>query len=84
MIKYNYTRLEGDLMYKYDSLPNEIVSQIEQDRKSGKENPFAFKDINAIRRNAGTFDSATLLRSNFIRDVDKILNCPFFIKHSFV
>ncbi len=69
-------------MYKYDSLPKEIVSQIEYDRKSGKENPFAFKDEKATRRKAGTNDTPTLFRSNFIRDVDKILNCPFYNRYS--
>lgn len=69
-------------MYKYDSLPKEIVERIEFDRKSGKVNEYAFKDNLAIRRKDGTNDVATLFRSNFIRDIDKILNCPFYNRYS--
>lgn len=69
-------------MSKYDALSNEIINQIESDRKLNKINPFAFKDENATRRNVGSNDKATLLRSNFIRDVDKILNCPFYNRYS--
>ena len=69
-------------MYKYDSLPKEIIEQIENDRKLNKANEFAFDDGKATRRKQGTFDTATLFRSNFIRDVDKILNCPFYNRYS--
>ncbi len=69
-------------MYKYDSLPKEIIERIEFDRKSGKVNEYAFKDNLAIRRKDGTNDVATLFRSNFIRDIDKILNCPFYNRYS--
>ena len=69
-------------MSKYDALSNEIINQIESDRKLNKINPFAFKDENATRRNVSSNDKATLLRSNFIRDVDKILNCPFYNRYS--
>ena len=41
-------------MYKYDSLPKEITEQIENDRKNGKINEFAFKDNLAKRRNENT------------------------------
>ena len=69
-------------MYKYDSLPKEIIERIENDRKSGKVNEFAFNDNLAKRRKENTHDNATLFRSNFIRDVDKILNCPFYNRYS--
>ena len=82
MIKYKYSKNKGVSMYKYDSLPKEIIEQIESDRKLNKVNEFAFKDSDALRRNTGTFDKPTLFRSNFIRDVDKILNCPFYNRYS--
>lgn len=69
-------------MAKYDSLPKEIEQKIIDDRENGVVNPFAFKDSNAIRRNSLTHDAPSLLRSNFIRDVDKILNCPFYNRYA--
>lgn len=69
-------------MPKYDCLPKEIIQQIDFDRKSGTINPYAFKDEDAVRRRTDTHDVADALRSNFIRDVDKILNCPFYNRYA--
>lgn len=69
-------------MPKYDALPKELAEQIEFDRKSGAINPYAFSDGDAIRRKTNTHDVADALRSNFIRDVDKILNCPFYNRYA--
>ncbi len=69
-------------MLKFDNLPNEIVQKIERDRANGVKNPYAFCDKNAIRRKNNAHDEPTLLRSNFIRDIDKILNCPFYNRYS--
>ena len=69
-------------MKKYDTLPKEIAEQIELDRKMGKINPYAMRDDCAIRRNSERHDKATVLRSNFIRDIDKILNCPFYNRYA--
>ena len=69
-------------MPKYDALPKEIIEQIEFDRKSGAINPYAFSDGDAVRRKTDTHDVADALRSNFIRDVDKILNCPFYNRYA--
>ena len=69
-------------MLKYDTLPKEIAEKIEFDRKNHISNPFATRDESATRRNADTHDGATLLRSNFTRDIDKILNCPFYNRYA--
>lgn len=69
-------------MRKYDSLSQETISMIEEDRRLHNANPYAFDDLNAIRRYPNTKDSPTLFRSNFIRDVDKIINCPFYNRYS--
>ncbi len=67
---------------KFDALTKEIEDVIILDRLNGKVNPYAFKDESATRRIDNPHDRATLLRSNFIRDVDKILNCPFYNRYS--
>ena len=68
-------------MLKYDTLPREIIEQIENDRQLNKQNPNATRDESAIRRN-NEHDVATFLRTNFIRDIDKILNCPFYNRYT--
>lgn len=82
MIKYKYTSKKELKMLKYDNLPKEIEEQIQYDRAHNKDNPFAFCDQNAIRRNNQTHDKASVFRSNFIRDIDKILHCPFYNRYS--
>lgn len=42
----------------------------------------AFKDENAIRRRNNPNDVGNALRSNLIKDIDKILNCPFFPRYA--
>ena len=69
-------------MTKYDKLPKDIEQQIIQDRKSNNTTSMAFLDQNAIRKNPSALDEATLFRSNFIRDIDKILNCPFYNRYA--
>ncbi len=68
-------------MPKYDTLPKEIIEQITIDRAKNNLSPYAFKDEEAIRRD-NTHDHPTFLRSAFIRDIDKILNCPFYNRYS--
>ena len=67
---------------KFDTLPKDIENQILEDRKNGTVNPFAFKDENATRRTFNPHDNASVLRSNFIRDIDKIINCPNYSRYS--
>ena len=43
---------------------------------------YAFRDQNAIRRRTDTHDSDDYLRPPFIRDGDKIVNCPYFSRYA--
>ncbi len=65
----------------YNKLSKEIENLIREDRENGKTNPYAFKDENAIRRLDNPHDKSSVIRSNFIRDIDKIMNCPFFSRY---
>lgn len=67
---------------KFDTLPKDIEEKILLDRENHVCNPYATKDEDATRRKYNPHDSASLLRSNFIRDIDKILNCPFYNRYS--
>ena len=42
----------------------------------------AFCDENAIRRIDNPHDDADTIRSNFIKDINKIMNCPYFTRYS--
>ena len=44
--------------------------------------PYAFRDENALRRRTDTHDNADFLRTPFVRDADKIINCPFFSRYA--
>lgn len=62
----------------YKELSNKITEKI----KSGRNFDYSFKDENAVRRKANPHDDASVLRSNFIRDIDKILNCPYYNRYA--
>lgn len=65
----------------YITIDKEVAQRITEDRYSKKENPYAFKDKNAVRRVKNEHDEPTILRSNFIRDTNKIMNCPYFSRY---
>ena len=64
----------------YNSLSQDIEKLILSDRKKGAKNPYAFKDEDAVRENP-SHDASTIFRSPFIRDVDKIMNLPYFARY---
>jgi len=67
-------------MAKYDCLSKEIQEQIREDRKNGKINPYAFKDENVVRREAD-HDIANIWRPAFVRDAEKIMHCPYYVRY---
>ncbi len=68
-------------MLNYKSLSKEIENKILQDRKNGIVNPFAYDENKVIRRNTQR-DRATVIRTPFIRDIDKIMHCPFYNRYA--
>lgn len=68
-----------DLRYK--RLSPKLESEIKNDIKEGKKNPYAFDEENAIRRNSSK-DKNTLLRPAFVRDIEKILHLPFYNRYA--
>lgn len=65
----------------YISLSKEIENLIIKNQKEKTVNEYAFNDENAVRRNLNTHDKPNAIRSNFIRDIDKIMNCPYFSRY---
>lgn len=69
-------------MANYQNLSKEIENLILNDKKNGTQPKFFCPDERVIRRNDNAHDRASVLRTAFIRDVDKILNCPFYNRYA--
>ena len=67
-------------MLRYESLSPEIEKQITADRESGTADRFAFKG-EALRRNTHR-DKASMIRPPFVRDIDKIIHCPYYNRYA--
>ena len=68
-------------MLKYETLSPYISNRIAEDRANGTVPSFAFKNEDAIRRYPER-DKATVLRPPFIRDIDKIMHCPYYNRYA--
>ena len=67
---------------KYDRLPAELEQRILQDRQAHAENPFACRDEDCLRRQKLEKDQATLVRPAFVRDIEKIVNTPYYPRYA--
>lgn len=68
-------------MAEYQALSKNIESQILADRAAHKENPYACKDTDIIRRYAG-HDKPRLWRPAFCMDVEKIMHNNYYNRYS--
>jgi len=68
-------------MLRYDTVSTDVELRIKSDRLNGNVPPLAFSDDNALRRN-GSHDIPNILRSAFIRDIDKIMHCPYYNRYA--
>lgn len=69
-------------MANYKNLSKQIENLILSDRLNGTMPKFYCADEHAVRRNLNEHDNASVWRTAFIRDVDKILNCPFYNRYA--
>lgn len=69
-------------MAYYETLSEALTKRIEEEQKNGTFIRVAFNERDAVRRSAGTHDVATVWRPAFVRDIDKILNCPYYNRYS--
>jgi len=65
---------------RYDDLPEEIQQRIREDRLANKENPYAFRDENIVRRDTSR-DQASVWRPGFVRDCEKIMHIPSYNRY---
>lgn len=66
---------------KYESLSAEIAEQMQADIENHTRPQVGFCEENVIRRNNGR-DRANVLRTAFIRDIDKIMHCPYYNRYA--
>ncbi len=65
--------------YKY--LTEETTQRIINDKETGVFGQMAFNDALVLRRNPQR-DGADMLRTAFIRDIDKIMHCPYYNRYA--
>lgn len=65
----------------YKQLSDEMTAKITTDRENGSLPDLAFDESQVIRRDNG-HDKPTLIRTPFIRDVDKIIHCPYYNRYA--
>lgn len=65
----------------YHKISEELQIQILEDQRKGVENPYACKDEAIIRRDPNR-DKANLWRPAFARDVEKIMNIPYYNRYA--
>lgn len=68
-------------MLNYERLSDDITAQIKSDRENGTDTSLAFDEANVIRRDNNR-DKAGIIRTAFIRDIDKIIHCPFYNRYA--
>ncbi len=69
-------------MLNYKNLSKETEDKILKTNALRDAISFGFKDENSLRRKDNPHDYSTAIRSAFIRDVDKILNCPYYNRYA--
>ena len=66
----------------YENLSQEKIERISRERADGSFEKVAFDESKVLRRNTSTHDGATVWRTAFVRDIDKIINCPYYNRYS--
>ena len=67
-------------MLHYEKLSKETENRIAADIQNGTRPLFAFDEEKVIRR--ADRDAASVWRTAFIRDIDKILHCPYYNRYA--
>ena len=68
-------------MLRYESLSDRTAKRIEKDRAGNTMPDVSFNEKYVIRRNSD-HDRANVLRTAFIRDIDKIMHCPYYNRYA--
>jgi len=66
----------------YENLSYDLASRIENDINNNTRPNFGFSESNVIRRIPSDKDRANVWRTAFVRDIDKILHCPYYNRYA--
>ena len=69
------------MVLKYENLSLEMSNRITRDKDCGTAPLLGFNETNAVRRNMAK-DKANIIRTAFIRDIDKIIHCPYYNRYA--
>lgn len=69
-------------MLQYESLSNELAARMLEEKQNGTYARVGFPNEKALRRRMGTNDSSSIWRPAFVRDIDKILHCPYYNRYT--
>ncbi len=68
-------------MSRYDVLSKALEKRIKDDMANNTLPRFGFDDAKAVRRDNG-HDNPSVWRPAFVRDIDKIMHCPFYSRYT--
>ena len=68
-------------MLNYEKLSADLSTKIKADRENNSLPQVAFTEDDVIRRD-NSKDKANIIRSAFIRDIDKIIHCPYYNRYA--
>lgn len=77
--------LSAFLMYNaimYENLSKELTDRMTEEKRLSSFSKVGCPDENAVRRKQNPHDDGTVWRPSFVRDTDKIMNCPFYNRYA--
>ncbi len=69
-------------MLSYETLSEKTAARIRRDRAEGRTPALAAREEDARRRRDEVRDRGSLWRGPYLRDIDKILHCPFYNRYT--
>ena len=66
----------------YENLSKQLAERMQREKAEGTFQSYAFDESKVLRRHQNPNDSANVWRTAFIRDIDKIQNCPYFNRYA--
>ena len=68
--------------YMYEEISPLLIKIMTEEKRNGTFKKVAFDDGGVIRRVENPHDNGSVWRTPFIRDIDKIMNCPYYNRYA--
>lgn len=69
-------------MRMYEELGESVKNRMTKEKRDGTFRKIAFDDARVLRRKINPHDDGTVWRPAFVRDIDKIMNCPYYNRYA--